>query len=165
MMKDSIRNSKSLPGGVEARTKFLRGWLSVSMYAMASLMTVLVAITAHRRLMANDRADGEGAASAGDPDSELPASPQQFFRPTLRTADGKEPLEFLDIDLPLCQERLFQRRPLEEESHRCVPMNQSDSSRRAEALLCTHSGGQCRQETFPSAEVPASSDGGLFILL
>jgi len=130
MRKDSIRNSTILDGVEAQRYNFHRGWLSLSIYAMAFLMTALVAITVHRRLRAKVQADGEDIASAGDPDLELPAIPQQFFQPTLRTANGNDLLDILDIDLPLCQERLFQRRPLGQETHSSVPwafVNQGDS--------------------------------------
>jgi len=121
MRKDSIRNYKRLPDGVEARrTNVLQHWLLISMYAMAFLMTVLVTITVRYRLRAQVRADREGTASEGDTDLELSAMPQQFFRPTLRTADGNNPTEFLDIDLPLCQETFFQRKPLEQECDCCA---------------------------------------------
>lgn len=162
MRKDSIKNVKKLPGSVDAgKTRFLHGWLSVSMYSMASLMIALAAFTVHRRLRAKDLAR-EGSESAGDPDLELPALPQQLFRPTIRTADGNESLESLDIDLPLCQERLFQRRPLGQESHRCVPMSQDDSPRRVdEASLCLNNRGQCSQEGLRSAEIPVRDGGGI----
>jgi len=158
MVKDSIRNSKTLRGHVEARTSnVLRGWVLVSMCATAFLMIALVAITVHRRLAPQFRPDGDGTAPAGDSDPELPATPQLFFRPAIRTADGNhEPLECLDMDLPLCQERLFQRRPMGHESHRCMPVafvNQGDS----------HSGCQRSQEALPSAGIPVRDDRGGFL--
>jgi len=80
MVKEGIGNSKTLRGHVEARTSnVLRGWLLVSMSATAFLMTALVAITVHRRLVAHFRPDCDGTAPAGDSDPDLPATPQQFF--------------------------------------------------------------------------------------
>jgi len=135
LRKDGIRNSKTLASDVEVRTKVLRGLLSVSMCAMAFLMSALAVFTVHRRLTAQvrpDRLGTAGTASAGDSDPETPAPPL-FFRSTLREPDSnREPLEFFDIDLPRCQERLFQRQPsppMEEEVHRCYSTSTAFVSR------------------------------------
>jgi len=128
MVKDSIGDAKTLRGQAEARVStVLRGWVLVSTCAMAFLMITLAAVAVRRRLTAQVRPDEEeGAASAGDSDPELAATPQQFFRPTTRTADGNhESPESLDTDLPLCEERLFQRSPMGQEGMPAAFMPQS----------------------------------------
>jgi len=123
MVKDSIGNAKPLRGQARVST-VLQGWVRVSTCAMAFLMITLAAVAVRRRFTAQVRPDEEeGAASAGDSDPELPATPQQLFRPATRTADGNhESLESLENDLPLYEERLFQRSPVGQEVHRCVPI-------------------------------------------